>query len=345
METKISVIIPVYNREDLLKRSVESVINQSIGFENIELIIVDNKSTDNTRTVMKAYKEKYDNVTLVFREENSGSPNIPRNNGIEIAKSKYVMFLDSDDTYNTYTCEYLYDAIEENDVDFADCWSRSATVNNLKEYSKHTLQGYTCHTHTHNNVIYGGIWNKIYKKSFLDNYNIRFLDHGHAEDVYFSLLSYAKVNKWLEVKYVGYFHYLNNNSLTLDENFSIGVLEGIDFTYRMLEKEKPYLNKISLEGLHIFLLPSLKSSKNVINIKKYGYLFKKYDDLGLCDDLSLLLKILMKIASHNFSFLINLSSIIKKLKINNILENRKIKSAMANTNGRSNEDYDYFFGE
>ena len=69
---KISVIIPAYNVEDYLERSFNSLINQTIGFENLEIIFVDDSSTDNSYSIIKEYQDNYNNVTAFRLEKNSG---------------------------------------------------------------------------------------------------------------------------------------------------------------------------------------------------------------------------------------------------------------------------------
>ena len=63
---KISVITPVYNAESSLKNAIDSIINQTIGFENIEFILVDDKSTDGSRSIILEYADKYDNIKAIF---------------------------------------------------------------------------------------------------------------------------------------------------------------------------------------------------------------------------------------------------------------------------------------
>ena len=109
MEYKVSVIIPVYNADKYLRTAIESVINQTIGFENIELIIVNDNSTDNSRRIIEEYSSKYDNIVDIHLEKNSGYPGKPRNVGIEIANAPYLIFLDADD-------EYLPEALKRNGI-------------------------------------------------------------------------------------------------------------------------------------------------------------------------------------------------------------------------------------
>lgn len=83
MNPKVSVIVPTYNAEDCLMNAVNSIINQTIGFENIELILVDDNSNDGTKEILRELSETHENVISIFLDENTGSPSKPRNIGME----------------------------------------------------------------------------------------------------------------------------------------------------------------------------------------------------------------------------------------------------------------------
>ena len=74
---KISIIIPTYNREKYLKNLIDSLIAQTIGFDNLEVILVDDCSTDNSKSIIKNYASKYNNIKPIFLEKNTGNPSIP----------------------------------------------------------------------------------------------------------------------------------------------------------------------------------------------------------------------------------------------------------------------------
>ena len=78
MNCKLTVIIPTYNAEDHILESVHSVKEQSFGFENIELILVDDNSKDSTKSILKELSEKHENIKSIFLEENSGTASKPR---------------------------------------------------------------------------------------------------------------------------------------------------------------------------------------------------------------------------------------------------------------------------
>ena len=89
----ISIIIPVYNSEKYIKRAFDSLFTQSIGFNNLEVIFIDDASTDASPQIIGDYSNKYDNVKSFFLNKNSGAAGKPRNVGLSHATKDYIMFL------------------------------------------------------------------------------------------------------------------------------------------------------------------------------------------------------------------------------------------------------------
>ena len=117
MEYKISIIIPAYNAEKYIRESLDSIIRQTIGFEHLEVILVDDCSTDRSGEIMDEYADRYRNIKVIHLQKNSGTAGKPRNCGLEHATAEYLMFLDADDYYSDDACEVLYKEIEKNNVD------------------------------------------------------------------------------------------------------------------------------------------------------------------------------------------------------------------------------------
>lgn len=99
----ISVIIPVYNVELYLQKCLQSVVEQSVQFD--EVILVNDGSTDNSKNICKLYADKYENIILI--NQNNQGLSSARNSGLKIAKGDYIIFLDSDDYLNIVTCESI----------------------------------------------------------------------------------------------------------------------------------------------------------------------------------------------------------------------------------------------
>jgi len=114
---RVSVVIPVYNVEDYLDDAFNSLLNQSFGFEKIQVIFVDDASTDSSPKIIEKYSNKYKNVISIFLDENSGYAGLPRNVGMKYANADYLMFLDPDDVYTPEACEILYNQIKSDSLD------------------------------------------------------------------------------------------------------------------------------------------------------------------------------------------------------------------------------------
>lgn len=97
MERILSVIIPCYNAEKYIEKCLDTIVNQTIGIQNLELIIIDDASTDNSLLCIKKYKEQYpENILIILLEQNAGQANA-RNIGMRYVTSKYFTFVDADD--------------------------------------------------------------------------------------------------------------------------------------------------------------------------------------------------------------------------------------------------------
>ncbi len=117
-EFKISVVMAVYNTEDFLVEAIDSVINQSIGFKDVELILVDDGSRDRSGEICLEYKNRFPDNVVYIHQENQGQATA-RNNGMKSARGKYINFLDSDDKLEENTMELVYNFFESHydDVD------------------------------------------------------------------------------------------------------------------------------------------------------------------------------------------------------------------------------------
>lgn len=115
MEDKVSIIVPIYNVEKYIGRCIESLVNQT--YKNIEIIAINDCSTDNSLKLVESYQERYTNISIINLGKNKGVSNA-RNLGIESANGEYIMFCDSDDWYEERAVEILIETAKENNADF-----------------------------------------------------------------------------------------------------------------------------------------------------------------------------------------------------------------------------------
>ena len=117
---KLSVIIPIYNVEKYLEETLKSVIEQTLGFENnIEMILVNDGSPDNSEEICLRYKEKYPE-NIVYIKQKNGGVSSARNTGAKVAKGEYINFLDSDDILSKNAYKRAVELLDQNkDVNIA----------------------------------------------------------------------------------------------------------------------------------------------------------------------------------------------------------------------------------
>ena len=167
---KVSLIMPAHDAENYIVRSIDTALAQS--FSNLEIIIVDDGSTDYTPDIIDWYAEKYPNVTAIHQK--SGGPAAARNTGIKHAGGEYIGFLDSDDMVRPDMVSRLYHSAKENDCDIAITSvyridNDGYTVLIHYPLEKNTAIGIEKFfgTYFHTNIAMVAVWNKLYKASLV----------------------------------------------------------------------------------------------------------------------------------------------------------------------------------
>ncbi len=156
--------MPVYNAEKYLRDSLDSIVNQSIGISNLEVIIVNDASTDSSGEIIDEYADKYSSFKPIHLQKNSGGPFGPRNVGLKYVTSEYVMFLDADDTYTQTACEVLYNAISKSNVGVAfGRYNRVYDDMTLISYSPYDSKNNDIKTYPNFNFITALIWKVLYR--------------------------------------------------------------------------------------------------------------------------------------------------------------------------------------
>lgn len=251
MTYKISIILPIYNAENTLDTAIHSIINQSIGFENIELILIDDSSKDNSKKIIESYCEKYDNIIPYFSKENHGSPSFGRNVGLKISTSDFLMFIDNDDVYDKDICKKLYDAMISENADIVCC--NKVSVDSIGNIIQNV--SYRNGTELEDKVlIYDDdilffdsitLWNKIYKKEIVNQNELRFPENTLGDDFSFTMDYYLNSHKLVYLKnYQGYYWKVSDDSLShaITEWYLEGFLNVFLYTYNQFKiKNKSHL--------------------------------------------------------------------------------------------------------
>ncbi|WP_286229704.1 glycosyltransferase family 2 protein [Neobacillus mesonae] len=253
---KVSVVVAAYNAEKFISKTIESVINQSIGFENIQLIIVDDCSTDSTGTIINDYASRFKNICSVSLSENTGSPGTPRNVGIELASGEYITFIDADDWFSKNGIEKLVGILDETGDDYVvgktikvetggeSIIGEFASVKDRRSISPFDVRHFFYHM---------GPTAKMMKLSLLKENDIGFPNMKFAEDKLFFFdvfLAASKVSTTVEPVYYVNRTDTNQGSLTRTTNVidkrrsDLKVIEYIQSKSLPSEKERRILNRL-----------------------------------------------------------------------------------------------------
>ena len=217
----ISIIIPIFNTEKYIQRCLESVAAQE--FKQIEVICIDDCSTDGSALIANSFKNKIKNFHYIKLDQRKGQ-GFARNLGIEKSIGKYIMFLDSDDWLNIDACAILYDSIMEFNVDMLlysgynfDFYGNRVD-NNYWNY-KYIKQEFPAILNRNDFINF--IWLlpvsaciTIYRKKFLSDNNITFFEGKYFEDNYFFIKSIINIDKIAIINKKLYNRQLHPNSTT-----------------------------------------------------------------------------------------------------------------------------------
>lgn len=222
MEYKISVIIPVYNAEKYIDKCIQSVLDQTI--KGIEIILINDGSTDESEKKCEVWFNLYKNITLI-NKKNEGQGEA-RNIGLDIAKGKYIFFLDADDYLPNNSLETLYSKILEKDYDVVCGKSLSIFKNGKKIENNNFLNLNECEGSgtaiiklTKYKNIPPTIWLYMYKSEFLKKNKIKFAKGVFLEDCEFNLKVYYYAKKMLFINNVTYCQFMSENSTMRSSNF------------------------------------------------------------------------------------------------------------------------------
>lgn len=226
----VSIIIPVFNCENSIKKCVKSVIDQN--YNNIEIILINDGSTDNSDKICEAFS-KMDSRIQYINKPNTGVSKT-RNVGIDRASGEYCCFVDSDDWIEESYISKLVASLEQSDVDWVISGYVVNSGNNQIKYDLeeniYTLKEMenTSITHVFSEGYIHPCWNKIYKTRYLKQYNISFPDNiSISEDTLFNIEYFSHCKKISTVKSVGY-HY---QKIECVESLSQKVYENIFTIY------------------------------------------------------------------------------------------------------------------
>lgn len=204
MTALVSVIIPVYNKEKFIENSLLSIVNQT--YKNIEIICVNDCSSDASLIILEELRKKYNNIIIVDNAKNKG-PGFSRNVGIEVSHGEYIYFLDADDQLKDSAIEELVICMKEKenieciffDTEMHDRESvGKLPIQNFNVESGEVMSGQEFFVDTYNRKCNSNaVWRQFWKKDVLVKYQLRFPEYRLAEDGLFSIQAYMLLKRVL----------------------------------------------------------------------------------------------------------------------------------------------------
>lgn len=271
---KVSVVIPVYNTEKYIGKCLESVISQSL--QEIEIICVNDGSTDGSMDILEAFSRKYQNIK-VFDQKNTGA-SFSRNRGLRAAKGKYIFFMDCDDMLLPGALERLYDLAESNELDMLlfnvmvkyendelkEKYHFDQFFTKVKEYDG-VKSGQVMFCEMWENAEYDDcVWSRFVRKSFLEENEIAFYEETYYSDSIYSLMCHLKAQRTYYIAEKYYVYRIREQSMMTSKT-SVYHLYSLVVVYneilKMLYTEK--LDGRTETAISELLLASVTQIKNV----------------------------------------------------------------------------------
>ena len=267
---KISIIIPCYNVEQYLDRCFQSLVSQTLGFENMELIFINDASADGTLARLLEYEKQYpDNIVVINFEENQ-SQGTARNVALDYASAPYIGYVDSDDWVDSAMYEKLLATIEEHDCDFVECKWDFVDKEGKKQYPSWFFEpGYVDLTDgtvkadfVCGHVAMAMLWNKVFKKSFLVENDIFCLERIRYEDFFFCHLAFIYAKSYC---FIGdeLYHYFKNDNGIVQRKHKEYQFDKMDVAFEFLQtcinrnlmqQDKDNIEWLFLEKYYIYML-------------------------------------------------------------------------------------------
>ena len=323
MEELVSVIVPIYNVENFLERCIDSIVNQT--YKNIEVILVNDGSTDKSGEMCKSYEKKYKNIRVIHKKNEGVSK--ARNIGLKNANGKYILFVDGDDTLQLDMIQKLISIMKKNKAQIAQCAYKTIYEDGkfMPKSNSEKLYIYSTKDEILNNFfekkITISVWNKIFEKSVIDN--ICFNENvSHYEDKLFVYYVLLKCNKFIDVNYLGYNYYKRKNSASYS-TFKYSYLEIKDVDKMILKDvETKRFNRNIFELAQKNVLETdlelakmmIKSKSNKKYSKEFGEIINEIKEFQNKFFYNLSKKKKLEILLLKYNFLQNIYRLMMRMK-------------------------------
>lgn len=260
----VSVIIPVYNAEKYLKKCIYSVINQT--YKQIEIIVVDDGSTDNSKVILEKIIAKNNNVKYFYKT--NGGQGSARNLGMSKAKGKYLMFVDADDWIDKEMIEELIAGTGNGKYNLVMCGIKYVFSNSIKEIKP--TEGNSVESYL-TDYLLSSPCNKLYERKLINN--VEFIKEKiKYEDLLFNLIIASKTELKIKKLYRSYYNYNRENECGTINNVSVDVKDILLILTKSLKHYKAnklfsdFYNEIEYVCIHATII-----TKSLVVFKEKNY--------------------------------------------------------------------------
>ncbi len=307
---QLSVIIPMYNVEKYIHKCIYSVVQNNLKSDDFEIIIVDDESPDNSLSIATEIAKEFDNITIIS-QKNKGLGGA-RNTGIQNAKGKYVLFLDSDDFYTPNSLETILKIAFDNELEILEFGaivvdSTNKIISTVAISTENKIFDGIYYWQNFNSI--NSACNKLYLKEFLISNSILFKEKIYAEDYEFNTRALYFAKKVMATEYIVANFLTSTNSITRNktditkEKYRrdlISILEHI----KKFESNNPtdttfFKERLSLLNVDLFLL-MLKNNFSFKEISKTKKELKEKNIFHLDFKLRNFKKNILRIILHRF---------------------------------------------
>lgn len=240
---KVSVVVPVYNAEKSLGECLDSILSQD--YQNIEIVLIDDGSTDSSAELCASYQKKYGSKIKYFYQSNSG-PAAARNQGIEKSSGKYIAFVDADDTVSPVMISTMVSKAEEHHTDMVVCAYWLVEDGQTSECFYDLPEGLYQENQT-KKVLFSVLeegdhsippysWVRLTRKSVFSDHNLQF-QNGliRSEDFHFWTKVHAQIERVYLLSSTPLYYYVQNRQ-SITHRYVKGYWDGVQFIYDDLKK-------------------------------------------------------------------------------------------------------------
>lgn len=281
-EVAVSIIVPVYNVEQYIKKCLNSLVGQTL--KEIEIILINDCSPDNSESIILEFQKMDDRIFYIKQKENQGQ-GLARNVGIDVARGEYILFVDSDDYIEKEAAEFLYGKAKEHELDVLEADHYKVYPDNQVEHKSEVFHEVLTGDEYFETIRYslGVVWNKLWRTEFIIKNKLYFVK-GIFEDVIYLSTAMSLAKRVYRYNYSFYFYVIRDNSTMTAPaspkhiNCQIKVIEHLEQMYNLTKKrfgndQRLKLLLYSFSGLAGYVLNFKPKNDEEILLKKEASLF------------------------------------------------------------------------